>query len=422
MSTYDKILERVMALNIIDSHEHLPSSEAKCRKDTDVLQEYLIHYFSSDLMSAGLKAEELAYVCDHTQPLLQRWKVVEPFWNLARNTGYGRALDASAQAIYGTGRICAQNIEALNDAFMKARLSEKSHYHHVLKEMSAIEYSVLDSDLDCDQTYFRSAFHTNRFTMPDSWEDMEKAGREAGIAVTCLEDWMNVCRTLMEDGYRRGAVTLKCTLAYNRTLSFGKPTRHEAEAAFNDMLAFKVRPPWDNGHIRPPKAFEDYMFHFILHFANERGLVVQIHTGLQEGIGNNIANSDPTLLSNLLSLYTNVRFDLFHIGYPYYNVMSVLGKIYPNVYVNMCWAHIISPAACVAALDDWLDSMPVNKIVAFGGDYMLVDGVYAHQLFARQNISRTLAGKVDKGLMDVDEAVWMAQRMFYDNPKALYGN
>jgi hypothetical protein len=44
-----------------------------------------------------------------------------------------------------------------------------------------------------------------------------------------------------------------------------------------------------------------------------------------------IANSNPTLLTNLFFLYPNLKFDLFHISYPYQGELSVLAKGFPNV-------------------------------------------------------------------------------------------
>ena len=40
--------------------------------------------------------------------------------------------------------------------------------------------------------------------------------------------------------------------------------------------------------------------------------------------------------------------------------------MFPNVFIDMCWAHIISPAAVTAALADFLDGVPFNKIMGFG--------------------------------------------------------
>jgi predicted TIM-barrel fold metal-dependent hydrolase len=133
-----------------------------------------------------------------------------------------------------------------------------------------------------------------------------------------------------------------------------------------------------------------------------------------------IAHSDPSLLSNLFLEYPNVRFDVFHMGYPYHQVLSAVAKMFPNVYIDMCWAHIISPQASVDALVEWLDAVPANKISAFGGDYALVDGVYGHQAMARDNVSRSLAIKVEQGVFDVERACEIARWLFVDNPIRIF--
>ena len=118
--------------------------------------------------------------------------------------------------------------------------------------------------------------------------------------------------------------------------------------------------------------------------------------------------------------YKDVNFDIFHIGYPYQHTLSALAKVFPNVYIDMCWAHIISPTACVNSLVEWADSVPLNKINALGGDYCFIDGVSGHQHMARMNISRALAIKVEEGLFDVEEAKRIGKMMFYDTPKKLF--
>jgi len=86
----------------------------------------------------------------------------------------------------------------------------------------------------------------------------------------------------------------------------------------------------------------------------------------------------------------------------------------------MCWGYIISPTACWTALRDFLDAIPYNKISAFGGDYLFVDGIYGHLQISRQNVSRALAGKVDRGVFDIDKALDIAKALYYDNPKRIF--
>lgn len=416
--SFEKINEYVQSLEIIDTHEHLPHKEEQRDKDTDVLKEYLKHYFNRDLMSAGLSAEEFQTVIDPKGPLMKRWELVEPYWEFARRTGYGRALDISVRELYGIDGIRRSTISLLNDEFLKTL--NGGQYQRVLKEKCRIRVSILDSNLECDQKYFRSTVNTDALIFPRTKNDLLRASKETGIPLSSFDDWLEVCAKAIEGAFARGAVCLKSSLAYMRSLSYERQTRSAAEEAFNTFFAAIHYPEGDTLGTIVGKPFQDYMMHFILREANRKKWTFQFHTGIQEGCGNYISNSDPTLLSNLFLEYPNVQFDVFHIGYPYQQVLTVLAKTFPNVFIDMCWAHIISPTACIRALCEWIDSVPFNKISAFGGDYCFIDGVVGHQHLARLNVSIALARKVEEGVCDIDGAKQIAKALFFDNPARIF--
>jgi predicted TIM-barrel fold metal-dependent hydrolase len=145
------------------------------------------------------------------------------------------------------------------------------------------------------------------------------------------------------------------------------------------------------------------------------GLPIQIHIGLQEGNGNLLVNSHPLLLANLLLEYPEARFALFHAGYPYSGELATLGKNFPNVYLDLCWVHIISPWAARRILHEWIETVPANKIFAFGGDYIFVEGTYAHSRLARGNVATVLTEKVESGYLTEDEAVQLARQLLREN-------
>ncbi len=75
---FEEIYEHVQSIEIIDTHEHLPASENLRERHTDVLKEYLTHYFNCDLISAGLSASDFEKVINPDLPLVERWDIVEP--------------------------------------------------------------------------------------------------------------------------------------------------------------------------------------------------------------------------------------------------------------------------------------------------------------------------------------------------------
>ena len=412
-NVYEDLLAYIDTLQIIDTHEHLPN-EADRPKDVDVLAEYLTHYFSCDLISAGLSDEDLARVKDSSKDLLQRWRRVEPYWDAARSTGYGRALDLAARGLYGIDGISRRTIGALNDAFIAAR-KKGGHYQHVLKDRSRIRLSVVDSNLSCDRKFFASAIRLDHFIMPQHRAQIMACGQAVGVRVHSLEDWKEALRRGLEDAFKRGAVVLKCGLAYSRSLYFEKVTEAEAERDLNVFFHQKHSPDW-----RPPlkagEALQNYMMHALLRLADERGLGLQVHTGIQEGSGNVITDANPVHLTNLFLEYGNVQFDVFHMGYPYMQELSLLAKNFRNVNIDMCWGHAVSPEGARRALVEWLDAVPANKISAFGGDYCFVDGVYGHQRLARDDVAASLTQKVMDGSLDLDRVKEIARWVFVDNP------
>jgi len=423
MDAFGALYDHIQALRIIDTHEHLPFESDRPR-DADILSEWLIHYFSCDLVSAGLSDAGLAFARDSGKSLKERWAAVAPYWRAAESTGYGRSLALAARDLYGVDHIDAKSIEELDRRFKAAR-AKGGHYQFVLKEKSGVDLAIRDAMptpyRETDDP-FAFAMSVNDFISPTHYCDMRALGEEEVVKVHSLGDWMETTRRHIErhvDGRSR-VVCLKCSLAYQRGLRFDKITQSDAERAFNEFFADRNLPDWRSS-FKAGKALEDWMMHFVCRVADENHLVIQIHTGLQEGNGNFIADSNPTLLSNLFLEYQGAKFDLFHMGYPYIMELGVLAKNFRNVFIDMCWGHIVSPEAARRALVEWLDAVPANKISAFGGDYCFVDGVYGHQLLARRNVAQALAQKVADGSFGLDRAREIATWLFVDNPKHLFG-
>ncbi len=417
-----ELSEAISALEIVDTHEHLPPFEDRQDAGNDVLTEYLIHYFSCDLVSAGLSQANLATVRDASRPIAERWKLVEPYWEACRLTGYGRALDLAAQGIYGIDGVRGETVEKLNDAFLAAR-KKGSHYRRVLKDLSHIRVSVADiwGETKADPDFFRVAYNIGGMVSPSSLKDIDRLAGQAGVRPRSLNDWLDICEAAIENAIADGVACLKCAIAYDRSLHFSRATFAQAEAGWNSIRSERNLTYWDMLRLHPGADFENFMMHHILRIAEKKGLAVQFHTGLQEGNGNILANSNPLLLTNLLLDYTGVRFDLFHCSYPFMGELGALCKNFANAYIDMCWGHIISPRACMLALDEWLDAVPFSKISAFGGDYCFVDGVYGHQALARENVCKTLSRKVLAGEMSTDRALAVAKAVLCDNPARILG-
>ncbi|HOK80374.1 MAG TPA: amidohydrolase family protein [bacterium] len=421
MDAFEKLYSYICSLEIIDTHEHLPPFEQK-QQNLDILKTYLTHYFVRDLISAGLKKQHLEKVIDADIDIRQRWTIVEPYWNAARHTGYGRVLDICCKDLYNLPEISRSTIQELNEKFIQFHSSGNT-YQKILKERSKIAFSIMPCNDDFDKKFFKTVGWLDYFIFPLNYNDVRYIEKTTGTKITCFDDWLEACETSFQKMLNSGRIGLKTSLAYKRSLYFPRVTRNEAEQDFNRIFFAKkhlVERVDVNAGLQSSEKFQNYMFHFIMQKANKNHLTVQVHTGLLEGSGNILSNSDPSLLTNLFIEYPDVCFDIFHIGYPYQNIVGALAKMFPNVWIDMCWTHAISPEASIRALVQWIDEVPLNKISGFGGDYAFVDGVYGHQKLARINIAKALCKKVKQNVFGVDRACEIAKMLLVENPGKLF--
>ena len=415
---FDNILEYIQSLTVIDTHEHLPPNDLEMRPDGNILSVYFTAYLYEDLISAGLPLEDARAMLDPRIPLMDNWKRVEPYWQMIRNTGYAREARLTIKLLYEMDDFHGDTLEELNRRFLEAR--RPGIYEEILHKRCKIETCLLDSDLNADRRYFRSTVRMDPFIYPRNLDMFHEIERSVGFRISRFDDWLEACERYFENAIQIGAVALKSNLAYERGLHYERSTYSEAEREFKDLLVPLRYPPWDHEYIRTGKKFQDYMMHYILGLAQRRGFPFQIHTGLQAGNGNLMRDADPSLLCNLFLEYPDVKFGVMHIGYPNYQTLAVQAKCFPNVYIDMSWAHIISPNASIAALNEYLDAVPVNKIFAFGGDHHHIDAVVGHLHMMQRNLAKAVAGKMQEHSLNLEEAKFVIKRLLYDNPKQVY--
>ncbi|MCL2495090.1 MAG: amidohydrolase family protein [Oscillospiraceae bacterium] len=409
-NTYAALIGIAEAMPVIDTHEHLPLKAHFQGKKPDILADYLSHYISSDLRAAGMTLEDYDRARDAGIDLMERWTLLEPWLDQVRNTSYYKSLQIAMRKIHGIDDMTGDTIRALNESFVKS-VSDPEYKRRIMKDMCHIEKSIDcvgddpefldDLATPAPDEFFARTFYPEAFAMP--WVTVEQKN---------LDDYCEAYRARYELFKGAGAVALKIAMAYDRTL-------HIAEVGYDEAAALFAA--YDNNSGRFPQPLQDYMLRYALTLADEDGFPVQIHTGIQEGMFNDIENSNPMLLKNIFRQYPNVPFDLFHIGYPYQSELITLAKYHPNVHIDMCWANIISPFASRNFFREALDVIPYTKIFAFGGDYLFFDGVVGHLQLAKQNICEVLAEKVDRGEYNMALAEKILRAVFYGNAKRVFG-
>jgi len=435
------IWDVVNAVRLVDTHEHLLSEAERNRAAHDL--GYLFpHYASSDLISAGMPPAVLEAVRGSARPVLvermarvgwirkpppfaaptkpdltlaEKWAALAPYWDRIRHTGYGTCLRIAIQDLFGVQDITGKTYASLSDAIANSR--RVGWYRHVLKEKARIAMSIQDDyRTDVDRDLFAPVVRLEHFACATTRGDLRNIEADTGRSVHSLDALVEAMHAALDRDLQAGAVGVKIGIAYRRTIRFEKVARGDAERIFARLFSHLGEgPSWDEA-----RPLQDYMFHRIIQAAIERDVPIQIHTGLQEGNGNVLENANPLHLTNLCLEYGRAKFDVFHGGYPFMGELLALAKNFPNVYLDLCWLHIISPTAAAAMLHEAIETVPSNKIFAFGGDFIIPEGAYGHSVMARRVVGRVLTEKVADGYLTEEDAVTLAQRLLRENPATLY--
>lgn len=425
-SWLEKMYEVFDHTPVIDTHSHvMPSNELYDHRQ-DFLVNFLQQYLQDDIRSAGMTKEEFGYVMDENQDIVKRFAALQPYWKRTMNTGYARLAKTTLQLIYGESDLTDDNIMKISAAY-RSHMEDPDFFEHILCQVCHIRKIISDHshydgiEIPHDEKIFLPVYRMDYLIMPENASDIRRIERECGFPVNSLDDLENAARLIMKKARENGAIGYKSGLAYNRSLFYEFADYNEARKGFEAIRRARISLP-DNGEyaLFTTKAFQDYMMHVILSEANKEGAVFQFHTGIQVGQGNIIPNSNPELLTNIFIEYQNIKFDIFHGGYPYFYQLGALAKQFPNVYADLCWMHTISPNDTRTALSSWLDTVPVCKILGFGDDVHGVEAVAGQLYCAKDNICRVLAAQAETGLRDMEECEYILHRILLDNPAQLY--
>lgn len=412
-----EIREFVMAEPLFDNHEHQAGfSELEGRKGELTYREFG-GYADADLATA-------AAAPGRAGPDTSKDKGFFDAWSFARTTGYGQATESACRALLGldyTRRNAGAVSKALCD-FAKGK-GAKQVYEELYKAANVrwvVNDCCWDSPTKLDHfkgkehpAFFGQALRYDAVLVLGSRAEVEGFEKAMNCAIQRLSDLDDALDAYTQKAKKAGKlVAMKSAMPYSRRLAFENSSYAEAERAFEAIM---------QGRPADAKPLHDYLFHRFVQRAREFDLPVQLHTGYLAGNWGDPTQGDPTPLVPIFQRYRSVRFDLFHAGWPYSELLGAIGKSFPNVWPDMCWAWAMNPAQMERIFEEWLAAVPHNKIFGFGGDTGSPFCTLGYAAQARRGIARVLERKVESGEFDLKTARQVAQRVMHRNGRDFYG-
>jgi uncharacterized protein len=351
----------------------------------------------------------------------------EPWWARARHdfdnaraTGFYRYQLPAFRDLYGIDfdRITDEQAKAL-DARIFENYRDERWIHEVVTKRANIELMLNDpywaridfrthypfEILVFNVTTLLDGFHPSEFKQ--SSDDPYHFARAQGLTIATLDDYLSVLDRLFREAKSKGAVCLKTTKAYERTLRFEEISKVRAERIFG-------RP---RSALKPQdvKDFQDFIMWRLVGLSAAHELPFQIHTGHGK-----LQGSNPLLLVDLIEANPKTKFILFHGGYPWVGETgAIVLRHGRHVWVDSVWLPTISPTMARRALHEWLEVMPSDRIL-WGADCNHVEGIYGATVTMRGVLAEVLAEKVARGDLAEAHAARIGRQILRENALSLF--
>jgi uncharacterized protein len=307
---------------------------------------------------------------------------------------------------------------ALNDQIF-AHYQDQSWLFHVITERANIELMLNDPywgrfELKTDYpfgvlvfnvTTLVSGFHPSEFKSKS--DDPYDFARTERIEVASLDDYLLVLDRLFQKAKGAGAVCLKTTLAYQRTLRFENVSKDRAGKVFGRSRKVLSAPEI--------KDFEDFIMWRLVELSARYGLPFQIHTG-----HGRIQGSNPMNLVDLIEANPRTKFILFHGGFPWVGETGIiLMRHSSHVWLDSVWMPTLSYATSKRAFHEWLDVMPSSRIM-WGADANHAEGIYGATEMTRRCLAEVLSERIERGELAEEHALRIGRQIMRDNALALF--
>ncbi len=410
------LLDAISQMPVVNSHSHMWSEQKRLETEVDALVFFDHPYPRADLTTAGMSEAEARQALSPGLPWAERWSVFARYWPAIRFTGYTQCIMVAFRDLFGVSALTRETVEPLSDAMRRSVVP--GFYKKILQDKCGIETSVMQMEdlVEVDRELFIPMPRLNRFTMVESLDQLHAIERDYNASIASLEDYLELVHRVCAEWKRANVAGVKLSQSYRRRMDFAERDAALAGQVFERLLR-GAHPGLESAEGR---LLEDYLVFEGCRAASEQGLTIQFHLGLRAGNWGSLEGCSAAPMVPLMRAFPQARFDLSHSGYPYLHESTALAKTFPNLYLDLSWIHIVSPAGVREALREWLRAVPYTKIIGYGDDVYYPEMVYGHLKIAQENVAVVLAEVIQEGVMTEEQALDVAHALFYDNPKALY--
>lgn len=423
--SYLEFLDTIRSYPKIDTHEHIPAERFAVGNPIDFF-DFLVPYICDNLLTAGATTEQWVLIQSKHRPFEERWGVFEMYIEDIRHTTYFKALWRTLHDCYSMTEM------SLEEAERVSRILQDENKHGLYRKI--FDQNNIESTLSfVPWNSLESGQDENLYPVPTvsdisirSRDDISMIEKATGVTISNFDALLLAIHKLFDHYAKSNVMGIKFGSAYRRKLDFDVVSRQEAEDVFLKVIAEKVNGdskmcgmPSGRLMLSEVKSLDDFLTDFMTGIAAEKGMPVFFHVGIHAWNENSVESIHASYLETLIRRHPEATFILLHCGMPFIDDAIILCKYFRNVSLNMTWCHIIDREQSRLCVRKFIELLPISKITGFGGDYIYPQQVYGHLQFAIENIATALWELVEQNEMSEKDALSIARKWFYENPKKL---
>lgn len=403
-----EITDFIMNAPAIDAHEHLLPERNRLESDVDALFLFK-QYSTADLRSAGMPQNDYERIRNAEGTLEERWKLFRPYLPFIRNTGAARPVFIALRDLYGFDDLNDDNYQRVSEKIKEE--NTPGQIDRFLKEKAGIE-RILNCNYMFEQPteYTHGIMSFPKIPLDDPATHVEKEGEEFGIEINDLESLNVWIEKTLSRYSENNVVGMK-----HSSRPWRERDGKSAERTLKAALRKNKMTEEDN------QLLNDYVLDRSLTLVPRYGFTIPAHTGVFAGPNVFFKRTHVRNMVPLLLRHPEVKFDIFHLSYPWVDEAIAIAQRFSNAHLNLTWCPTLNPSVFQRAVSDIICSVPANKVLALGGDYwMLPDVAYGQLKMSRSLLAKRFDACVSAGEIPLRDAVDMARSWLRDNAYATY--
>ncbi|MFW9902602.1 MAG: amidohydrolase family protein, partial [Candidatus Thorarchaeota archaeon] len=241
---------------------------------------------------------------------------------------------------------------------------------------------------------------------------VEQYGEKINKSLNTLDDFDETLEKYF-NSLRYMANTIKIGSAYERSIHFLYENNEDGEIT---KIYDKIQNKDEILNEKEMRRWGNYVVTSLLEYARKEKLPVQVHTGMAS-----MVETNPIYLLDIMRKFSDVKFDIFHGGYPFHHTIPGILTQRFNAYVDLCWMPILSQSATKRLLRELIEMNCTNKVFAFGGDCENIEGTCGALLQMKDILAEVLVEFIAATKLSFSDAVDIGNKMLYENPKGIFG-